>query len=194
MDPTCVGGDHAQDAIDPIAPGRESNMHRSMVLFAALAALLLATSAGATQFTINVTLDGAQEGNASPATGSATLILDDVANTLDVNLSYSGLTTALTNAHIHCCSLPPVAAGVIIPFVPPMTTGATSGTFANVFALTPTQVTQVMSGLSYINLHTSTFPGGEIRGQIAAVPEPGTLALMSLGLVGLATARRNARR
>jgi hypothetical protein len=169
-------------------------MHRLTVLVAALAALLLATSAGATQFTINVTLDGAQEGNASPATGSATLILDDVANTLDVNLSYSGLTTPLTNAHIHCCSLPPVAAVVIIPFVPPMTTGATAGTFANVFALTPTQVSQVMSGLSYINLHTSTFPGGEIRGQIAAVPEPGTLALMSLGMLGLATARRTARR
>ena len=69
-------------------------MHRLTVYVAALAALLLATSAGATSFTINVTLDGAQEGNASPATGSATLILDDVANTLDVNLTYSGLTTA----------------------------------------------------------------------------------------------------
>ena len=62
------------------------------------------------------------------------------------------------------------------------------------FTLTPDQVAQVKSGLSYINLHTSTFPGGEIRGQIAAVPEPGTLSLMSLGLVGLTAIRRNTRR
>ena len=167
-------------------------MHRMKVLVSALTVFLLSVSAGAATITFNVVLDGAQEGNLSTATGAATLILDDVANTLDMNLTYTGLTSPLSNAHIHCCSLPPTPAGVIIPMVPPMTTGATSGSFANVFSITPAQVTQIKSGLSYINLHNSAFPGGEIRGQI--VPEPGTLALTSLGLVGLAAVRRSLRR
>ena len=167
-------------------------MHRLTVLVAAMTALLLSVSAGATTYNLTATLNGAQEGTITPATGSATLILDDVANTLDMSLTYTGLLTPLTNAHIHCCSLPPTPAGVIVPMVPPMTTGATSGAFNNVFNLTPTQVTQILSGLSYINLHTTGFPGGEIRGQI--VPEPGTLALIGLGLVGFAAGRRNLRR
>lgn len=50
----------------------------------------------------------------------------------------------------------------------------------------------LLAGRSYINLHTDLYSSGEIRGQIALVPEPGTYALMlaGLGLVGLATARR----
>ena len=48
------------------------------------------------------------------------------------------------------------------------------------------------SGQAYLNLHTTAFPGGEIRGQFAAVPEPGTWALMitGFGLVGATLRRR----
>lgn len=46
--------------------------------------------------------------------------------------------------------------------------------------------------LYYVNLHTSVFPGGEIRGQLAPVPEASTYAMMlgGLGLVGFMAARR----
>jgi hypothetical protein len=167
-------------------------MKRLAVIAGVLSALFLSASAGATSFTIQVTLDGIQEGVITPATGSATLILDDVASTLNVSLTFSGLLTATNNAHIHCCSQPPVASPVIIPFVPAgFPLGVTSGSFNSNFVLTPTQLTQVMSGGAYINIHTAGFPGGEIRGQIAAVPEPGTAALLVLGLAGLSVRKRS---
>ena len=163
-----------------------------------LAALLVFFAASpparATQFTINVSLDGAQAGTASPGTGSATLVLDDVANTLDVSLTFSGLLAATTNAHIHCCAPPGMSAGVIIPFVPPFPLGVTSGSMMNTFAITAAQVLQVESGDSYINIHTDLFPAGEIRGQIQAVPEPRSLLLLGAGLAGLAVGARRGRR
>jgi hypothetical protein len=60
----------------------------------------------------------------------------------------------------------------------------------NTFAISTTNVNNVKSGLSYINIHTTNTPGGEIRGQIAAIPEPGTLELVGAGLAGLGAARR----
>src|SRR6516162_8697613 len=94
-----------------------------------LPTILLAPQANADIIVLpSVTLDGAQAGTGSPGTGSAVLTLDDVDDTLMVDLSYSGLTTPVTNAHIHCCAPPGVSALVAIPFDPPFVTGGTSGT------------------------------------------------------------------
>ena len=113
------------------------------------------------------TLTGAQETppNASPATGAGTVVLDSTGTMISVNLTFSGLSAAATAAHIHV-GAPGVAGSVIIPL-----TGfpaATSGTYSNTFAITPAQVSQLRSGLLYLNIHTSTFPGGEIRGQLTS--------------------------
>jgi hypothetical protein len=37
------------------------------------------------------------------------------------------------------------------------------------------------AGEAYLNIHTQTFPGGEIRGNFALVPEPATWAMMIVG-------------
>ena len=136
----------------------------------------------------NVSLNGGQAGTSSSATGSAALVLDDIAQTLDVNLSFSGLLGTTTAAHIHCCAPPGVNAGIIIPFGSLFPLGVTSGTYMDMFSLTPVQVTDIKSGQSYINIHTTEFPGGEIRGQIA--PEPATFALVAAALAALVFLRR----
>jgi hypothetical protein len=49
------------------------------------------------------------------------------------------------------------------------------------------------SGQAYFNIHSSTFGGGEIRAFVTQVPEPGTWAMMALGLAAVAgVARRRA--
>jgi hypothetical protein len=165
-------------------------MKNSTLSFALAATFaLMAPAAHAT--IINVVLDGPQAGVVSPGLGTAVLTLDDVANTLLVDMTFSGLTTPTTNAHIHCCAPPGVAAGVVIPFAPPFVTGTTSGHFVNLFSLTAVQVQDIYSGLSYINIHTTNFPGGEIRGQIPhVVPEPATAGLIGAAIAALALLRR----
>jgi len=52
------------------------------------------------------------------------------------------------------------------------------------------QLPNILAGRSYINFHTTQYNGGEIRGVLVQVPEPATLALVGLGLLGIAGIRR----
>lgn len=49
-----------------------------------------------------------------------------------------------------------------------------------------TQLPNILAGRSYINFHTTQYNGGEIRGFLVQVPEPATLILVGLGLLGIA--------
>jgi hypothetical protein len=99
-----------------------------------------------------------------------------------------------------------------VPVLPGFPTGVTSGSFLNqTFSLldpafyNPTFVTNnggtvaaaepiflagLLAGNTYFNIHTSTFPGGEIRANLAPTPEPGTFLLVALAASGLALKRR----
>ena len=47
------------------------------------------------------------------------------------------------------------------------------------------QLPNILAGRSYINFHTTQFPGGEVRGAINIVPEPSAWLLYATGMVGL---------
>jgi len=138
-------------------------------------------------------LDGSQEvpPNASPGIGTGMMTYDDVANQLNWNITFSGLLAGATASHFHGPAAPGVNAGVQVPISLGAFAGATSGTLIGMAMLTETQETQLLSDLWYINIHTSTFPGGEIRGQVQVVPLPAAAWLFGSGLLGLvALARR----
>ena len=113
----------------------------------------------------SATINAAQEvpTNSSTATGSAILVLNAAQTSLTISGSYSGLGSTRTAQHIHGPAAPGVNAGVLFPLT---ATGTTFGTISGTWALTATNVTQLLANLLYINIHTTTFGGGEIRGQI----------------------------
>lgn len=183
---------------------------RSFVFAAAL--LLASSSAQAALLEFSATLNGLNQvpPNGSTATGTARLFLDTTAQTLAVDVTYIGLSAPPSEAHLHCCALPGANAGVAVPFggFPATTSGVYTNTFDLTAAATyaPTFLTDnggttagaeaaliggLEGGLAYVNIHDVNFPGGEIRGQLAAVvpgPAPGAglpgLVFASAGLAG----------
>jgi len=132
-------------------------------------------------------LNGAQETppNNSPATGTATLLLSPDEQTARVALNFSGLTSAQTNAHIHGPAAPGVAGSILFPLP--------NGSFSDfLIALSPTDVQNLKSGLLYINVHSSNFLNGEIRGQFAASASASSVQFSSASyLISEAAGRAN---
>jgi CSLREA domain-containing protein len=110
-------------------------------------------------------LSGAQEVPAvtTTATGFGRVDLNQAETQITANMTFSGLSSAQTAAHIHGAA--PV--GVNAPVLFNLGTGQITNLN---FAVTPAQVAQLKAGMFYLNIHTSNFPGGEIRGQV--LPNP----------------------
>lgn len=102
--------------------------------------------------------------NASTATGSATFTRISPTQ-LSYTYNYQNLTTALTAAHIHIGNAT-VAGNIVIPLS--IGSGGTSGTVSDTATANEDLLNDIClnPGGYYINLHTSTFPGGEIRDQL----------------------------
>jgi hypothetical protein len=146
------------------------------------------------------------EAAGATGTGTATVVLDTAANTLSVQTSWSGLSAGTTVAHIHCCIAPPGTIGVAVTpnTFPGFPTDVTSGSYSisgldtdSSSTYTPAFVTNfgggtlagaeaalfngMSNGTAYLNIHSSAFMSGEIRGFLAPVPGP----IVGAGLPGV---------
>jgi hypothetical protein len=194
-------------------------MKRTLIAAVAIATSLVlsAPTAYADTITFNATLSGALEvPPVAPAgIGLATVVLNTTANTMFVDVSFSGLTSGTTASHIHCCVASPflnanVGVATQVPTFLNLPLGVTSGTFTQLLDLTlassynPAFITAeggtvasaegalvagMENGESYLNIHTTNNPNGEIRGLLAATPEPNSILLLGSGLVGLVCTR-----
>jgi hypothetical protein len=146
--------------------------------------------------------------NASPGTGFSHVELDLAAHTLRVQVNFSGLVAPTTASHIHACTQQPgVGTASVATQVPSFTgfpLGVTSGTFDRTFntrdpaTYNPAYLTAnggsvafaevalavcMAGGGTYLNVHSSTFPGGEIRGFLRPTVSRGAITVR-FGLPG----------
>src|SRR5438067_9847487 len=151
---------------------------------AAVIANLLATPIGNSQTErVSASLAGGNE--VPPINSAGTAAFDmTIRETITFSLTFSGLSSPLIVAHLHFAPSK-VAGGVMIflcggggqPACPAATSGTITGTITATNVTGPTTqgiapgnldaaLEGVRNGLSYANMHTANFGGGEIRGQV----------------------------
>ena len=145
-------------------------MRSSLKTLAILAGLTLvaATSVQAASYTAVVTLQGSQEvpPSGSSAVGNANICIDTDANTVTYNMTHN--VANQTAAHFHGFVGPGTNAGVVFG----VGVGAqVKGTWNYL----ESQEANILAGLTYLNVHSSAFPNGEIRGQVLPVAGPCTV-------------------
>jgi hypothetical protein len=164
-------------------------IHRQMIAVLGVTVLLTGIAVSCSESTdpvvppvlYSATLSAANERQANPVTstasGLATFALRSN-DSLDFVVTVSGLTGSATLSHIHVGSAAvsgPVVNGFTINAG--VSTGTvTSGTIVLSKLVAGTPAGQISgdslrvligNGNGYVNVHTSAFPGGEVRGQIA---------------------------
>lgn len=149
-------------------------------LIALLCTVALASSAAAQTTYIGVLTGGTEVPPVSTlATGNATVVLNAAQTELSISVQFQNLTSAYTASHIHGPAPAGTNAGVKWGFVGTTAgwvfgAGNLSGTITNflVTGITATDVTNLNAGNFYVNIHSTTFPGGELRAQLGSAPVP----------------------
>ena len=160
------------------------NKSRLSGVFPLLFCCMFSIPASATTYNLFASIDSNQEvpTNTSLATGTGVITYDDVSNNLNWDISWTGLNGDATGMHFHGAASPGNNAGVQVNI------GSISGLISHSIGSTSISASQgndLLDGLWYINIHTASYPSGEIRGQVEAVPVPAAIWLFGSGLVGL---------
>jgi len=138
-------------------------LRSTLAALASGAALAFASPSIAATVTLKADLKASSEvpPNDSEGTGSLTVTYDDASKKLSWKGSTSDLSGPATAAHFHGPAGPGENAGVVVPI-----SGANKGAFEGSATLTDAQATEMLAGKWYVNVHTATNKGGEIRGQL----------------------------
>lgn len=99
------------------------------------------------------------------ATGTVDAVLNKDTRLLRWKMSFNGLSGPATMAHFHGPAAIGANAKVRLPFAAPVTSP-----YSGQATLTPEQVSELMAGQWYANVHTAAHPGGEIRGWMVLRP------------------------
>jgi hypothetical protein len=155
-----------------------------MALVLAIANLLAAPVVNSQTENFSASLSGANEVPPINSAGTADFDMTIQPGAITFSLTFSDLSSALVVAHLHFAPSK-VAGGVMIflcgggnqPACPSATSGTITGTITAANVTGPTTqgiaagdldsaLEAVRAGLSYANMHTTTFGGGEIRGPV----------------------------
>jgi hypothetical protein len=126
------------------------------------ACTMLALPALADTVPYKAALQGSQEVPPVPGNGTGTVDLtyDTASKKLTWKVTFSGLTGPATAAHFHGPAEAGKNAGVAVPI--PGTASPMEGSAT----LTDAQAADLAAGKWYVNIHTATNKGGELRGQV----------------------------
>lgn len=168
---------------------------------------LVSTQAAVTQYSFIF----GPEAVGATGSGTGSAIYDDASHLLQMQATFNGLSGNVSVTHFHGATTIPGAGttGIMVgnPSLPNFPVGANNGTYSQTLDLTQSTVynsgylgthggnvaaaesafiTAANQGRVYWNIHSSTFGGGEIRGFMTVVPEPSSVALAGLGILGVA--------
>jgi hypothetical protein len=172
-----------------------------LVFTAALLSVPSAARAAPVVHTAVLTGPSESPPNSSPGTGTATVTIDVVAHTLRVQATFSNLVAPTTAAHIHSPTTVPgggvAAVAVHPPYLLGFPIGVTSGTYDQTFntllaatydpafltasggtpaAAEAALAASLRAGTAYFNIHSTTYPAGEIRGFLVQASGEGSFA------------------
>jgi len=150
---------------------------RYSIVIALVSVLAITSSVANANTGFVVSLSGLNEvpPNASPASGTAFAVLDNTGTILTYSVTYSGLLAPRTASHFHAIAAPGANASVQLPIA---AGGPTSDSFSGSGAVNATLLTGLTTPSGdgsvkvYLNVHSSQFPGGEIRGQLVPDATP----------------------
>jgi uncharacterized protein (TIGR03118 family) len=119
--------------------------------------------AQSTVLPFTVLLSGASEQPVVATTATALGTISIEGSLFTYHISFSGLSSPASAAHVHGAASATNSTGVMFPL-----NGAsgTAGTLSGTHTLAAAELQAILSGLTYVNIHTPNHQSGEIRGQI----------------------------